>query len=231
VRQPTPQLPLRLRFPLPRRFDAFVVGDNAAAIAAITRLAHGERADNLFLSGIEGSGKSHLLGAAVADTPGAVYLPLAELGEHAEPMIAATQPAPLICVDDVDALAGRRGAEIALFDLFNRVREGRGRIAFAARSTPSRLGIALPDLVSRLASLAQIQLRPLDDAAAREVVLARARQRGFDLDEDVLEFLFRRFVRNLGPMLALIDQIDLQSLAERRRITVPFVRSVVERQP
>jgi DnaA-homolog protein len=225
----TPQLPLRLRFPAPRRFDAFVVGDNAATLAAVTRLAHAPNPENLFLCGPEGSGKTHLLSAAVADTAGAIYLPLAQLGDQVEPMIMAASQAPLICVDEVDVVAGRRSLEITLFDLFNRVCDSHGRILFAARNAPARIGIVLPDLTSRLASLVQFSLKPLDDNAAREVLIDRAQQRGFQLEEGVLEFLFRRFPRNLGPMLELIDQLDVESLAQRRRITVPFVRSVVEK--
>lgn len=226
----TPQLPLRLRFPVPRRFDAFVVGDNAEVIAAITRLAHGLTADSLFLSGPEGSGKTHLLSAAVADTPGALYLPLAQLDDQAEMMIAAVTQAPLICVDQIDAIVGHRQLEISLFDLYNRVRETRGRIVFAARQTSARIAFTLPDLASRLSSLVQLQLKPLDEVAAKQVLIDRAQQRGFVLEEDVLDFQFRRFVRNLGPMLELIEQLDIESLAQRRRITVPFVRSVVEKR-
>lgn len=223
------QLPLRLHFPLPRRFDAFVAGENAAVVAAVTRLAHGPATDSLFLSGPESSGKTHLLSAAVADTPGAIYLPLAQLGAQVEMMLLAVTQAPLICVDEVDILAGQRSLEIVLFDLFNRVRDHRGRIIFAARHVPARIGIALPDLVSRLSSLVQLPLRPLDDVAARQVLIDRAQQRGFQLTDDVLEFLFRRFPRNLGAMLALVDQLDSESLAQRRRITVPFIRGLFER--
>lgn len=227
---PTAQLPLRLRFPSPRRFDAFVEGENAGVVAAITRLAHAPSADNLYLSGPESSGKTHLLSAAVADTPGAIYLPLKQLGSQAEAMIMAVSQAPLICIDEVDSVAGQRSLEITLFDLFNRVLEQRGRMLFAARHAPTRLDVALPDLVSRLSSLVQLSVKPLDDASAREVLIGRAQVRGFQLADDVLEFLFRRFPRNLGAMLELIDQLDGESLAQRRRITVPFIRSIFDRR-
>ncbi len=228
---PTGQLPLRLRFPSPRRFDAFVAGENATALAAVTLLAQVPDADSLFLSGPESSGKTHLLSAAAAEARGAVYLPLRQLGAQAEAMVMAVVQAPLICIDEVDAIAGQRSLEIMLFDLFNRVREHRGRMLFAARHAPARLDIALPDLVSRLSSLVQLSLKPLDDTAAREVLMGRAQQRGFELADDVLEFLFRRFPRNLGAMLELIDQLDGESLAQRRRITVPFIRGIFDRRP
>ncbi len=222
----TPQLPLLLRFPAPRRLAAFVAGDNTGVVETLSRVAHGGALEGAFLSGPEGSGKTHLLSAMVADTPGAFYLPLAQLGEQAELMISSISPASLICVDEVEAVIGHRTREVALFDLFNRVREDRGRILFAARQAPARLGLGLPDLVSRLSSLAQLTLRPLSDASAREVLVHRAELRGFELEEEVLDFLFRRFPRNLGAMIELIDQLDIESLAQRRRVTVPFIRSI-----
>ncbi len=226
----TPQLPLRLRFSAPRRIDAFVAGDNAGVVDALTALAHGRGRDNVFLSGPEGSGKTHLLGALIADTPGAFYLPLSQLGDQTELLIGAISPSPLICVDEVDAIAGDRNIEIALFDLFNRVSENKGRIVFAARTVPARIGIVLPDLVSRLSSLAQLSLRPLSESSAREVLIQRAALRGFELEEGVLDFLFRRFPRNLGAMLELIDHLDTESLAQRRRVTVPFIRSIFQQR-
>lgn len=224
----SPQLPLGLRFPTPRRLDDFVVGDNAATFALLKRLGQDHELPGLFLSGPEGSGKTHLQSALVSAHPGALYLPLAMLGEHGELALAAAADAPLICVDQIDAIAGRRGLEIALFNLFNQAGERAHPLLLAARRGPTQIGLVLPDLVSRLSSLVQCPLKPLSDMLRRTVVAARAQQRGFALSEEVLEFLFRRFPRDLGAMLDLVDQLDLKSLAERRRITVPFVRGVIE---
>lgn len=47
----------------------------------------------------------------------------------------------------------------------------------------------------------------------------------------MVEFLFRRHARDLGALLALLDRIDRESLAEQRRITVPFVRRIVGLPP
>ncbi|PIV33223.1 MAG: DnaA regulatory inactivator Hda [Lysobacterales bacterium CG02_land_8_20_14_3_00_62_12] len=224
----SPQLPLGLRFPSPRRFDNFVVGDNANTLALLKRLPDDHELTGGFLHGPEGSGKTHLQSALVGSHPGALYLPLAMLGNSAELALAAAAEATLICVDQIDAIAGQRGLEIALFNLFNQARERGHPLLLAARRSPTQIGLLLPDLVSRLSSLVQCPLQPLSDALRRQVVAARAQQRGFGLSEAVLEFLFRRFPRDLGAMLDLVDQLDQKSLAEHRRITVPFVRDVIE---
>jgi DnaA family protein len=225
----TPQLPLGFRFPAHQRLDAFVAGANGAALAAVSDAARDAAAPWAFLSGPEGSGKTHLLIAACQEQARArtQYLPLAALGEQAEAALMATEEFDLLAIDDVHVLGGNRAAEIALFDVFNRGRARGATLLFSARHPPGRLSLVLPDLASRLSSCSRFVLSPLDDAARREVLRARAAARGFELDDAVLEFLFRRYPRDLGALLALLDRVDSASLAAQRRVTVPFLRRII----
>ncbi|HET9485001.1 MAG TPA: DnaA regulatory inactivator Hda [Xanthomonadales bacterium] len=223
------QLPLGLKFPAHQRIEEFVHGDNAAAVGALQRSLAQADAPWVFLAGAEGSGKTHLLIAACQLDPArtAQYLPLAMLGESAEAALMSLDRFDLVCIDDVQAIAGRRGAEIALFDVYNRARAQGATLVFAARHAPARLPLELPDLASRLSSCSQFVLKPLDEEARREVLKARAARRGFELDDPVLDFLFRRYPRDLGAMLELLDRLDRESLAAQRRITVPFLRRIM----
>lgn len=226
----TPQIPLGLRFPAHQRLDAFHAGDNAAALAAVRGLATQAGAPWAFLSGPEGAGKTHLLIAAcqAAVERRALYLPLAALGAaQAEEALAGIEDADLVCIDDVHAIGGHRGAEVALFDAYNRCRAARTAMLFSGRSPPGQLPLVLPDLASRLAACLRFALKPLDEPARRVVLRERARSRGFEVDDAVLDFLFRRHARDLGALLNLLDRVDRESLAAQRRITVPFLRRVM----
>jgi DnaA family protein len=210
-----------------------VPGEDVTALEAVTAVARGESDAWLFVAGPEGSGKTHLLVGACHEVAArrAQYLPLARLGEAAEDALIATAPGLLVAVDDVDAIAGRLGAEIALFDAYNRVRDAGGQMLFAARHRPGQLSLVLPDLVSRLAACTQLQQAPLGEEDRRRVFGLRAIERGLELEPGVVEFLFRRHARDLGALLALLDRIDRESLAEQRRITVPFLRRIVGLPP
>jgi DnaA family protein len=225
----SPQLPLGFVAPPHHRLAAFVAGDNAAVLEAVAAQARGESEAWLFLAGPEGSGKSHLLVGACHEAAGtgAQYVPLGRLGAGAEAALIALAPCSVVAVDDVDAIAGRLGAEIALFDAYNRVRDAGGRMLFAARHRPGLLNLALPDLVSRLSACTQLAIVPLGDEDRRRVFGLRAIERGLEIEPEVVEFLFRRHARDLGGLLALLDRIDRESLAAQRRITVPFVRRIV----
>ena len=154
-------------------------------------------------------------------------LPLADLGHQTEPALAATMARAVVIVDDVDAIVGHRAAEVALFDLFNRTRDAGGALLITASAPVIRLAITLPDLASRLASLSQLALATLDDTARRRVIHARGRARGIDVGDDVLDFLFRRYPRDLGGLLGLLDRIDREALVRKRRLTVQLVRDVL----
>ena len=225
----TPQLPLGLRFPAHQRFDAFHAGEqNLAAVASVVHAAHDRHAPWVFVSGPEGSGKSHLLISACRETDArAQYLPLAALGASAEAGLSALDDFDLVAFDDVHAICGNRALEVGLFDAYNRGKARGATLLFAARQPAARLALDLPDLSSRLSSCVQSTLRPLDEATRRHVLRERALARGVELDDAVLDFLFRRHSRDLGSLFELLDRLDHESLAQQRRVTVPFLRRII----
>jgi DnaA family protein len=225
----TPQIPLGFRFPAHQCFAHFVPGANAAAAAAVAAATHDAGAPWVYLSGAEGAGKTHLLISACQDgaRANAQYLPLGALGAQAEAALLAQDRIDLLAIDEIDAIAGHRATEIALFDVFNRARAAGATLLFASRKAPGHLPLDLPDLTSRLRSCTQFVLKPLDEAARRDVLRTRAAQRGFELDDAVLDFLFRRHARDLGALLQLLDRVDRESLAAQRKVTVPFLRRVM----
>ena len=225
------QIPLALRWPAQQRFDTYVAGDNAAAMTLVERAAEGTDSAWVFASGPAGCGKTHLLiaacAAASAQGRSAQYLSLAKLPDDRAQAIRSLGGSDLLALDDVGAIAGNRDAEHALFDLYNRSKAEKSTLLFAAAAPPAQLGIGLPDLLSRLSACTQATLKPLDDAARREALRQRAQARGLVLDDAVLDWLFARTQRDLGSLTVLIERLDRESLAAKRRITVPFLRQLL----
>jgi len=220
------QLALRLALPDSATFGNFQVGANGALLHAL----HGEE-PFVYLWGSVGTGKSHLLQAAchAAAAAGAapVYLPLRDLIGTDPEVFDGLETAGLVCLDDVDAIAGRTDWEPALFHLYNRVRDGGGRMIAAGAQPPAGLGIGLPDLVSRLGWGPVFQLHPLDEEGKTAALRARARARGLEFSEDVATYLMRRFARDTHSLFALLDRLDAASLVAKRRITIPFLRELL----
>lgn len=226
----TPQLPLGLRWTRDQQLDRY---RDAPAGLLPTLRAVAEAGDRgVFLGGPPGSGRTHLLLATCAAASAAgravVYLPLRNFAAHVQQVLEGQRAVPLACVDDVQVIAGDRATEIALFNLHNRVRDGGGAVLYAADAMPARLPLALPDLQSRLAQCAQFPLNAPDDAQRRAILRERASVRGLDLDDMVLDYLFRHCPRDLTKLSALLDHLDRAALAAQRRVTVPFLKGVLD---
>jgi DnaA family protein len=223
------QLTLGVRLQDRATFDSFSAGDNVLAVAAVRALAAAAGAGALYLHGPQGSGRSHLLQALCAAVPGAAYVPLRELRPLGPEVLQGAAALPLLAIDDLEQVAGDAQWERALFALYNE--RGGARLAVAAGAPAIAAGIALPDLRSRLAALAHYALRPLDESQQRDALRLRARLRGLELPDETLGFLQRHFPRDMSRLCALLDELDAASLAEQRRLTVPFIREVLEKQP
>ena len=68
----------------------------------------------------------------------------------------------------------------------------------------------------------------VDDDKKRALKL-RAVTRGFDLPDEVGDYLLRYFPRDMHALFALLDHLDTASVVAQRRLTIPFVKTVLER--
>ncbi|AKC87624.1 DnaA regulatory inactivator Hda [Pseudoxanthomonas suwonensis] len=226
----TPQLPLSLRYPPDQRLESFV-GAPAGAVAQLQALAGMPGADWLYVEGAAGSGKTHL-GLAVcaaAEQAGrrAAYLSLRVAAGRLREALEALDTTDVVALDGLEAVAGDRADEVALFDFHNRARAAGRGVLYLAASAPAALALVLPDLRSRLGQCTRIALRALDDDGRREVLRDRARRRGLVLEDAAIDWLLTRTDRDLVQLLALLERIDRESLAAQRRVTVPFLRGML----
>ncbi|MEO6187027.1 MAG: DnaA regulatory inactivator Hda [Steroidobacteraceae bacterium] len=212
-------------------FASFLSGGNALALAAAQALAAGNTNSSgdalLYLHGVGGTGKSHLLQAFCAAVPGAGYFPLAQLRELGADVLEGLAGLPAVAIDDLQAVAGDADWERQLFGLYNDCLARGTRLLVAARAPAVEAGFSLPDLRSRLAAMPHFALRPLDETQQRAALQLRAAQRGIELPDETLLYLQRRFARDMTRLHDLLDRLDLASLREQRRLTVPFIREVL----
>lgn len=225
-----PQLPLALSAPPDQRLQRYL-GAPEGLIGHLRALAEGTAGDPLFLHGVHATGKTHLLVAACAHAEGhgrhAAYLSLRGVRGRAQAAVEGLEAADLVAIDDLDAVAGERVDELALFDLHNRVRDAAGGLLYAAARAPEALPLVLPDLRSRLSHCARFALSQLDDVGRAQLLRDRAAARGLDFDEAALDWMLRRCSRDPGSLAAVFEQLDRASLAAQRRLTVPFLRQVL----
>ncbi|RRJ84151.1 DnaA regulatory inactivator Hda [Aestuariirhabdus litorea] len=227
------QLPLGIRLRDDATFDNFVGGDNGTLLAMLDprRQEAGDQELLFYLYGNPGVGVSHLLEAAChqAQLSGqsSVYLPLAELDDYPATLLDGLENLDLVCIDDLQQVAGSAVWEEGLFHLFNRVRESGTRLLIGARQTPAKMGIQLPDLVSRLGWGLVFQVQPLDDERKCEALILRARNRGLELSEELARYILSRSARGMGALFNVLELLDNASLRDKRRLTLPFIKQVM----
>lgn len=185
----------------------------------------------LYLWGPQGSGKSHLLQGccqAVNSTQSAIYLPLKLLQEWGPQTIEGLEDQTLVCIDDIDVITSDSKWEEALFHLYNRIKDTeKGLLIISGKQPPAMMPIRLEDLRSRLGWGVVIQLNELNDEEKIHTLKLHASKRGFDLPDGVSQFLLNRCSRNMHDLHQLLNLLDDASLSAHRKITIPFVKSIL----
>ena len=227
------QLPLRLALSGGRRFTNFEVApDNAELVDAVRRIAADSTPERVFLVGDAGSGKSHLLEAASeaasAGGESVAFVPMRGWRSQHVDAVRGLGGSGLLCIDDIDAVAGDRRWEEALLALLEASASRQARVLVSAAVSPSSIPFELADLQSRLNAATLYRLRELDDESRARALRRYAVARGIEIPDDVVGYVLTRYRRDMPSLVALLDRLDYQSMAHQRRITVPFVRALIE---
>lgn len=218
------QLALAVQLRETASFDSYWAGGNADSVAALRPVTH-----PTLLYGAMQSGRTHLLQAACRAQHGR-YLPLAEfaqLGASADEALDGVDAAALLCLDDLDAVAGARDWAVALLRLLDRRRVAGLPVLIATAAPPEHLQLALPDLRTRLSACVVLGLQPLADVERAALLKDRAQARGLTMPDEVARWLLQTQARSTGALLDALERLDRDSLREKRRLTLPFAQSVL----
>ena len=183
-----------------------MVGRNAETLFQLKRtLLENDDARFIYLWGESGCGKTHLIEACNT--------------------LAQSLGLNMIGVDDVHLLAADE--QIALFDLYNQLRESGGMLVVSGNAAPSQMGLR-DDLATRLAWGLSYQLHPLSDEEKTQALKNHATARGMKLPDEVLDYCLRHLRRDMPSLIATIDALDEWSLTSKRAVTLPLLRQLLQ---
>lgn len=198
--------------------DFFVSAANHTAFALISAPEHWPDG-KLSLVGPAGSGKTHLA-KVFATQSGAQILPAAQIDPS-----AALPEGPCV-IEDGETLP--RAAEEWLFHAHNHLRAVGMPLLLTGRSAPARWDIALPDLASRLSAATTAKIDDPDDPLLLAVLLKHFQDRQLMPAPDALSYLERHLPRSFDAIRQTVETLDRAALAERKTLTRPFVRRVLD---
>ncbi len=134
-----------------------------------------------------------------------------------------------VTIDNVERLGA--AAQIRLFNAYNQVREeGDALFLVSGNVSPGQLPLR-QDLVTRLGWGLVYQLHELTDEEKREAMKSHAINCGFELPQEICDYLLRYGRRDLPSLIKIVDALDRYSLAKQRQITLPLLRELLQGIP
>ena len=196
----------------------FLPGDNTELCDALPQWldAAPTYPGNLFVAwGPGGSGKSFLCRCLSAQG----FSPL--------PLSQQLLPAPKTgwLIDDAQQLDAEEQQH--LFRHLIRLAQTNERLFITLDAPPDMQPGLREDVRTRLGASLIYRLTPLDETRQRSLLAQRAQQRGWQLTDDVLDTLYQRAPRDLSSLTRLIERLDQLSLEQKRRITLPLLRTAL----
>ncbi len=204
----------------------FFAGPNQAALQHLQLWAGSPTRSPVptYLWGSEGSGKTHLLEA--------VRAALRDQGARVGWLDPAAAEPPefdeawgAVLLDDVQHYSAVQ--QHAAFNWFVNA-QGLQRWVLAAGTLPPADLPLREDLRTRLGWGHVFQLQMLSEAERRAVLRQQADARGIFLSDEVMDFMLRRFSRDLASLVQLLDHLDGYALQTQRAITIPLIKSMLE---
>jgi len=222
------QLPLAFETrSLQGRADFIVTPGTMAAVSLIDSWPDWP-APTVSVFGPAGSGKSHLA-AIWQEVSGASKIGIDDLDttiDHLQNESGGENNSFVLRI--ADQVEPTRQHEEKLFHLLNTVREQRASLLLISRSSPARLVVKLPDLQSRLRALPAVEIPAPDDELLRGLLIKMFNDRQLSVSTEVVDYMVLRMERSFEGARHLVRQLDQLALSEKRAITIPFVKRVMD---
>ena len=226
----------QLIFDLHHRYQARLsdfLGVQAEYLRVQIRRVVGGEEQFAYLYGSMASGKTHLLESACYEALScgkrAMYIDLQHQHQYTPDMLAGLEGMELVCLDNIDAIAGYRDWEEGLFHLFNRLHARAIPLLVTAASVPLQLSLCLPDLQTRLSMGVLCQVQALTDDERAQIILQRAARMGLSLPTTCLQYIMHHYERNMHPILRLLDHIATLAFEQKKTITLPLVKAAMKK--
>ncbi len=225
------QLPLPVRLRASSVFASFFGGPNADVVSCLQQRRF-DISPVVFLYGAVATGKTHLLQAMCAQaslqTHRVNYLSVNDLLIYGPELLSNSTQCEILCIDDVDALLVDAEWNRALFTAYRDIEEHQGKLILSAQQPPAMYKFPLRDLASRILAGTVLRLQLLNDEEQLHALQLHALQRGLELPDESGNYLLRRLPRDMTSLCTLLDELDIASLAAQRRLTVPFIKQVLD---
>lgn len=192
------QLLLNIQQPVKKTLDNFIVGNNDECLDALRRFINSDNYHFIYLWGEVGCGKSHLAEAIKANG--------------------------ISVIEDIQLEKKER--QIEIFNHYNELKASHGKLLVTGSNSPNHMNLR-EDLASRLIWGLVYQIKPLSDHEKKKALKQYAKNQGFQLKDEVIDYCLNNLKRDLHTLLATLNALDEWSLKTKRRITIPLLKDIL----
>ena len=188
--------------------------------------------EDLVIYGTSKVGKSFLLQSLCnyfsEANKSSLYIPLKELSSYETGLLDNLEKLNLVCIDDLEIIAGDNKWETAIFNLINDCLLSSCRIVFCSNINPSLISFQLRDLFSRIQKINQMEVFPVKSDNLAEAVRFFADLRSINIGDKEIAYLINHSKRSMGDLITNINQLDKLSMQLKRKITIPLIKKITE---
>ena len=211
--------------------DCFVSPPNAWALQSLQAMLGESGFGFLYLYAPAGVGISHwlqaLCGEASQQGQSSIYLPLTLLQAHSPEVLQGLEQIELLCIDDIEAVCAEAHWAEALFNLFNRSQALAHKWVVGSHVRPQDLPCSLADLHSRLCCGLSLPLHELNDGEQAALLNWLVQRHRWQITQEALTFILCRAPRSLAALQRVMQQLTQQAIADRRMLTIPYIKQVM----
>lgn len=173
----------------------------------------------VFLFGPKSCGKTHL-SHVWRDRSQATFIKAKNIGQ-----IKPFDMPPAVVVEDIQDITPE-GAE-NLFHLYNNLYQNKGTLVVTADRPLSDLNLSLQDLRSRLSRLVALQIKTPDESLMRLFIMKLFSDLQVVVSDNEINYLATHLNRDFKDVFHFIKILNDKSIAEKRKITIPFIKMVL----
>lgn len=224
------QIPLRFEFQSNQSFSTFYPGNNQEIINHLHQLPSNNE-QLTFLWGDAGTGKTHLLQAVSQETnkqgKTSFHFSFNKNNLPSASMLDGLENIDLVCFDNIDQISGNAEWEHNFFNFYNVHRDNSKQLVLSSTCPPKFLAFQLTDLKTRMSWGLTFKINYLSDEQILKALIHKANYLGFEIPLKVGQFLMTHYARDLPSIWKILDKVEQETLAAKRKLTIPFLKQIM----
>ena len=217
------QIPIDFEFLKKKTFDNFIIGGNETLFYDLVNVRNSNQI--ILIYGQKSSGKTHICNALLNRfNTSNLFINIDVDLDQIDP----SDSYDLLIIDDIDQLISTPIFEEKLFTILNNQILHKKPAVITSSKDISECSFTLKDLSSRLLSDKIFTINELSDSEKIKMMISLSRQRGLEIPEKSLNYIINNCNRDLFFLCAFIRNLDDVSLSTKKRITIPFIKKVID---